>query len=1491
MKTFDCIKHTIRYFIITVLTVFFGVLLFLNLPFIQKELSAVASRELRNLFQTEVSIGNIDMGLLNRIILQDVLLKDREHNEMLRVERLSATFDFVPLLKGKIRIGSVQLLGMKAQLCQKDTLSAPNFQFVLDALASKDTVKKESVLDLRINTVLIRRGTVSYDLLSAPVTPGVFNPRHIGLNDLAGTLSLKALTKDSINAQIRRFSFSEQSGLHLKKLTARLKGNRHFLLANNVQVGLPNSLLRMDTLEAHFDSIPHFPTLDESTTYRTRIQAVVVPADLQALVPQLAHFQEAVEVKLSAEGQGNHARLTELSLCNPDRSLLLQLAGSAQAWDQPRQLYLTTEIQRAEVTPQGIGWLTQNLTGKSQIPAILTSNRYVRLEGRLEGYLHRLGLTGSLASGAGQLQAHVTMHADTLNGQRSYSGKLTARQLHLGILTNQTPTLGPASFEVELKGFSYRNGMAQTYIKGNIAALTYQGYEYHHVGLDGHYTPGGFNGRIALHDPNGEITLSGAFATQTPLPTFQLTAHLRDFNPHALHLTSKHPDTRFSASLKANFSGRSIDDVQGALQMDSFEVKAPTADKCYFLPRLAVSATPSTDNGKRIDIRSDMLNAELEGAYTYRSLPASVLRLLQRYIPSLIGPQQPADAKPAGNRFRLQMQVNNTDLLSKVLDIPLELHYPVRVNGEFDESRQLLRLNGHLPEFVYNQSHYESASINCFTTDTDWQCHVRANKRMGKGSTLNLALHTRAENDVLSTTLNWGNDTHNSYYGKVSADTRFVQTGQQLETHIDLLPGKVVLNDTVWNLHPSGIDIAPGRIVVRDFLFEHEDKSLQANGVIGKADTDSCLLTLHNIDVQYIIDMVQFKAVKFGGLATGTVHLNHLLDSPDISTRLQVARFALNDGLLGNADIQGLWDPEIGGIRLNADIRDGARSTLVKGYVSPKMDGLDLDIRAHDTNLAFLNPFLENIFSNVRGYATGRVRLFGPFSDLDLEGDLSASASVKVKVLNTDFHAYGDSVRLRPGLISFKDIRLKDNGQHEGTANGTVTHHKLRDMAYNFRFDTRNLQLFHYEQASPDFPFYGNMYATGSVVLNGGNNQLRLDGQLRSDANSTFTYVTTTAAEATNTQFITFVDKTPRRQSERVDEELYHHTNLALRKQQTDDDEGPEGDIRVNLLVEATPAVDMKIIMDPLSGDYIAANGYGNLQVDYYNKGEFQVFGNYNIEKGIYKMSMQNIIRKDFSLRSGGVVNFNGNPLHANVNVQAAYTVNSASLNDLVADASSTQGTVKVNCLVNMTGNLTAPVLKFDLELPTVSDEDRELVRSLTSTEDQMNTQIIYLLSVGKFYAYDSSNASSQSNATSSLAFSTLSGQLNNMLSQVIDSRNWNFGTNLSTGTKGWSNVEAEAILSGSLLNNRLIINGNFGYRNNPLRSSNFVGDFEAVWLLTKNGEWRLRGYNQTNDRYFTKSTLTTQGIGVMYKKDFNNWKELTNWLLSNRKRKKNTTP
>jgi hypothetical protein len=115
------------------------------------------------------------------------------------------------------------------------------------------------------------------------------------------------------------------------------------------------------------------------------------------------------------------------------------------------------------------------------------------------------------------------------------------------------------------------------------------------------------------------------------------------------------------------------------------------------------------------------------------------------------------------------------------------------------------------------------------------------------------------------------------------------------------------------------------------------------------------------------------------------------------------------------------------------------------------------------------------------------------------------------------------------------------------------------------------------------------------------------------------------------------------------------------------------------------------------------------------------------------------------------------------------------------------------------------------------------------------------------------------------------------MLSNVIgtDSK-WNFGTGLTTGENGWDDLDVEGILSGRLLDDRLLINGNFGYRDNSItQTSNFIGDFDVRWRISETGNTYIKAYNQTNDRYFTKATLNTQGIGISYEKAFESWKDL----------------
>jgi hypothetical protein len=1465
---------------------YIGITLLLCLPAVQQRLSAVAAHELGKVLQTRVEIGRVELGLFNRIILEDVRIDDRQSQEMLRVARLSAKFDLLPLLQQRIAIHSVQLFGFHIRLYRPTPDAAPNFQFVLDAFASKDTVKSEFPVDVRINSILIRRGDVAYDVHSQPVDSGRFDVNHLRLANLSATLSLKACSADSLNAAVRNLHAEERSGLVLDRLALHLIAGRQALRLQDFTLALPHTTLRMDSLVARYDSLPQLYALTPDVSHEGTLTGQVVLKDIAPLVPALSRFALPIDVDIAWTGEGRNISLNTLSISHDAHLTLNGEAGIGHNEDTA-ETFVYGRAKNIYADTEGLTLLAQSLGSVSTVQT-LQSLGYVHLTGEYEGRTDAVHFNGHVRTEVGEAEMQLTMQQDAEG--RSYSGHVVGSGVDLGRILSQPDTFGATDFDLELQGFNYRDNQPATYVKGEISSFEYKNYPYRHISLDGEFRKGGWNGHVALDDENGAITLDGSFNTSGATKTFNLQAAVDSLRPHDLNWTDRFPDAALSLRLNADFSGSSVDDMDGTIALSNLQLDGPTPDTSYTLSRLTLEASRTTDGEREVTIDAPFMQASVRGHYAYHTIPASLLRIAEQYIPALVTVSK-GTPKP-DNVFRFDVRVEPDDCFERLLGIPLHLAMPLQLSGTVDDRRETLLVEGSCPDVTYAGTHYSGAVLQCHSPADQLKCYFRSGILLGSGATLNVALNATAKDDCLQTSLDWGNNTASTYGGKLAAITRFTKTegpNAKLRADIEVLPTQAVLNDTVWHIHPSHIQVDSGRVAVDRFLVEHADQHLLIDGRIGDRPQDECLVDLQKADIQYILDIVHFDDVAFGGLATGQIRLAGVLKEPDVKADLQVADFAVNGGLMGQAHILGQWDKELGGILLNADIREDSypglwaghpSHTAVDGYVSFKQKGLDLHINAERTNLKLLEPFIEGIFSRIDGRADGHIRLYGDFKHLDLEGEVRASVKAHLDVLHTDFIVPDDSVHITSGQLYFDKVKIQDPEGNTGVVTGYLRHTKLKNINYRFGIDGQNLLM--YDTREPDdMPFYGRVYATGHVDLDGGWNAMNVNAAFTTGRRTSFTYLVDYTTEALSNQFITFVDKTPGRVHNAVSLDLGH----PLAEVQKTDDE-PAMDLNIHMQIDATPDATMRLIMDPIAGDDITATGRGNLQVNYYNKGDFRIFGNYVIDQGKYKLSMQEVIRKDFTLQSGGTVSFAGDPYEADLDVQAVYTVNSASMSDLGVDTSmGGQSTVKVNCLMNLTGSLSSPDFKFDLELPNVKEEDRELVRSITATEEQMNTQIIYLLGVGKFYTADYAMNDQQSNATSSLAFTTLSGQINNMLSQWIDSNNWNIGANLSTGDKGWSDVEAEAVLSGRLLNNRLIVNGNFGYKDNAMLNSNFVGDFEAIWLLTPGGDIRLRAYNQTNDRYLFKSTLTTQGVGISYKKDFDSWTDLFFRFLKRKKK------
>ena len=1455
-------------------------------------MSVFVAEELSDLLNTRVTIGRINIGLLNRIIIDDVLLDDQDEQEMLKVTRLSAKFDIMPFFKGKISISSVQLFGFNINLQKKTPDSPPNFKFVLDAFASNDTVKKDNSLDLRINSILIRRGRMAYHVLSEEETPGKFNAKHVQLQNIIANISLKALSKDSINLGIKRLSLDEKvSGFSLKKMSLKLVANSRQTSIDNFAIELPETSLKLDTIHLIYDSLKAFDRFTEQVRFSFRtLPSQITLKDISPFLPALSHFKEPISLDMEVKGTVNQLTCSHLEITADNRQFRLKGDVALQDLSHPQDAYVFGTLSELTATTRGVGFLVRNLSHDyNGVPPVLERLGNVSFRGEVSGYFTDIVTYGQLHTDLGGVNMDLKLSSDKSKGLFAYSGAVKTTDYKLGkLLANEQ--LGEITFNLDVHGRHVTDRLPVVELKGLIASVDYSRYRYENITLDGEYKQGGFNGKVALDDPNGSIYLNGDVNVSSRIPTFNFQAIINKLRPHDLNLTSKYPDTEFSLKLRANFTGGSVDEMIGEINVDSLEFMSP--EKQYFMNNMNIRASKQ-NNENQLRLTSEFLTASVEGKFQYHTLPASILNIMRKYVPSLIlPPKKPIETH---NNFQFDIHIYNTDILSTIFDIPLTVYTHSTLKGYFNDPLQRLRVEGYFPRLQYKNNFIESGMILCENPSDHIRARVRLTNLKKKGA-VNLSLDAQAKDDNISTTLNWGNSAAVTYSGQLAAVAKFLRTeGEKplLKAMVEVKPTDIILNDTLWQIHPSQVVVDSGKVDVNNFYFSHQDRYVRINGCLSDNPQDSVKVDLKDINMGYVFDIASISDdVNFEGDATGTAYASGVFKKPVMNTRLFIKNFSLNQGRLGDLNIYGEWDNENRGIRLDASIKDiSTTPSRVTGIIHPLKpeSGLDLNIEANELNLKFLEHYMKSIANDIKGRATGKVHFYGKFKGLNLDGAVMTDASMNFDILNTHF-AIKDTILLAPTGLTFNNIHISDMEGHSGRMNGYLHFQHFKNLNYRFEIQANNMLVMNTKE-STDMPFYGTVYGTGNALLTGNAIQgLDVNVAMTTNRNSIFTYINGSVASATSNQFIKFVDKTPRRTIQDSIQIISYYEQLQQKRQEAEEEQ--KTDIRLNILVDATPDATMKIIMDPVAGDYISGKGTGNIRTEFYNKGDVKMFGSYQINQGVYKFSLQEVIRKDFVIKNGSTITFNGAPLDANLDIQASYTVNSASLNDLIPEESSSiiqQPNVKVNCIMNLSGILVRPTIKLGIELPNERDEVQTLVRNYISTEEQMNMQILYLLGIGKFYTEDARN-NQNSNVMSSVLSSTLSGQLNNALSQVFETNNWNIGTNLSTGDKGWTDMEVEGILSGQLLNNRLLINGNFGYRDNPMANTNFVGDFEAEWLINRSGDIRLKAYNETNDRYYTKTNLTTQGVGIMYKKDFNKWSDLffwNKWKLRNKRKQK----
>lgn len=1405
------------------------------------------TEEIKKAYNIPLEMEMLRIRNLGELTLSNVTIRDLKNDTIVHAEEVTAHISPHRLMRGEIQINTLTFARPTIKL-NRATKEAPlNIQFIIDNLGNKEK-KSENNLVLRINQMLVYDASFCYDVLDAPQNEEpLLDPKHIAVNDFACNVSLKKFHRDTLDIQVRSIRGKERSGLELKKLRARINATAGSINIKNLQTELPNSKLKSKKFSIAFNNgKPSFDGDIESLHFSA--------TDLAALGIQ--YLEKVPSFKFHFNGTGDSIKSTaSLSISTLSEGMRLKVDGKAS------RMYDKERTASAEITQCHID---------KQTTALLYSF-FADSTTRLTNIIGEIALNGKLALADGKLNGHIETRtqcgditADILADKSSkYTLNLSGKEIDLEtILDNKAFT------SCDIKAIAsgvIKSPEIPIQFNGTITNLTAGEYKYSPIEYNGSFTPEEIHASAVIDDPGIETSIQATYL-QDKERKISITAVVDTLIPHMLGFNEK-PSKQYSFNMNGEFS---IDKNNKTLINAKFQNFTLNDGNQREVVRNFHICDNNLSEQRLIVISSDFINGSIIGNYSYQSMISNLGKLATRHIPSLSDnfPKTKEDCN-----YIFKFDISDSRFVSRLLETPITINGKSEISGSCNSLKDIFRFNTMLNDVNIDNNRFSTIALNGTSDNDRFAINARANKQSAKNTTngsnsdIVIGMQCTILNDTIKNNIYWDNNLEkNKMKGTLRMDAMLGRDNNHALT-IDarIHPDSIVHNDSVWYLSDGAITGNLNRINIRKVKLYNDTQHLMIDGVAGNEPSDSLFINTGNFEVSTILDLVNFRALRFAGCVTGEALVTSMLAAPEIAGEFHIDSFKIDYSYMGNSDIKVNWSDQWKSAFLDCNIYTQRKGiSRVYGFLSQEHDTICLNIDADRLNMGFLNHKLKKYITDLDGTSDGHVKILGSWRKLDLKGAVSLNCSTRVSTTNTTYYFSGDTIRLNPGEISFNSIPIRDRKGNRGILDGSVTHKNLSQWACKLKATANNLLVYD-THGFGNIPFYGSVFATGTVDLTGDHRGLFLKAELRSDPDSRFIYNSSETGNARDNSFITFVDSSKR-----------STLGTALQDEQSETAQKYfDSKLNLDFLLDMRESMQVKVYTNISTDDYIDIYGNGFLHAVYDEKDGFSIKGNLDLTRGTYKFTVQDIFPKEFSITKGSTLVFNGNPFEAALNLKTKYLVPSASLGDLTTETSKRK-TVKVNCLMDITGTLNNPTLSFDLELPEGNEEERELLASVASTTEQKNMQFIYLLGIGKFYTYDYNNAqtrdSQSSTAMESLISNTLSGQLNNMLGQIIDNGNWDISGNFSTSERGWNSMEVEGMLEGRLLNNRLLINGNFGYRENPTANRNFIGDFEIQWLLNKSGTVSLKAYSKTNDRYFSKTNLTTQGAGIMLRHDFNNW-------------------
>jgi len=1428
---------------------------------VQTKIAKKATNSINSEFGTNINIERVQFSPFTLgATIKEIYVEDYQKDTLFYIQKLSTSILSIRnMTNGRLEFGDIDVDGLLFKLKTYEGERDTNLDVFVDKLDDGEPRKpgtppffmSSSEINiyeskfLLIDENLENKEVLRFKDLTVNATDFQILGPEVGMrvNDLS-LLSKRNLRLEKLSTD---FKYTKQQmrfdSLQIKTKESILKGNlqfdynredfRDFLNKVNVKASFEESAVAFNEINAYFDEFGK----DKTATFSSKVSGVL--NDL--LVEDLILLSDNTGVR----GDFNFKNL----------------------FKQEEPFIMTAKMDNVTSSYYQLRGLLPNILGKS-IPTSFQKFGQFTIRGDAEITDSSLDVQVNLNTAIGSSYSDLQMTNINNIDDASYRGFISLIDFDLGDFIDNDK-FGKTTLDVNVEGRGFVADYLNTEAIGEVYSIDFNNYTYKDVKLSGIIKEELFDGSLTSNDENFKFSFKGLADFSEDRSDFNFIADVdyADFNK--LNFISD-PVSIFKGNVRMDIAGNTLDNITGEIKFENTVYQ--NINDTYSFDDFAISSTFESDSLRNIQIISpDIITGYMKGNFKVAELG----KLFQNSLGSIYTNYKPFEISD-GQQIAFNFKIYNKIISLFLPEVRFGPDTFIRGNIIADEGD--FKLTFKSPDIEAYKNVFENIELKIDNKNPLFNTFLSVDN-------LETVYYDLKDFSLINTTLKdtlffraefkGGSQFNDSY------NLNFYHTfNQNNKSVIGLKKSDVNFKGNNWVLNKTGnrqnkviVNSTLDSIEIREIVMDNgKDEQIRLKGQLADSTFKDLELQFKIVSLNKITPAID--SLKLDGQVDGFLNILQKEGKYLPSSSLDITDFSVNDMRMGDMEVVVFGNNDLTEFGVNTWLtEDGQERFSVSGKINNSKTETTLDLLAslNEFKMEPFAPLGEDIISNIRGLLSGNVRITGDANSPKFNGSLTMNeAGIGIPYLNVNYDfAPLSRVSLYDQTFYFDNVVLNDViFDTRATLDGTISHTDFSDWRLGLNLSTNNDRfLILNTEFDEDELYYGTGFVNGKGSIFGSTNALNIEFDGASARGTQLKIPLSDVTSVGDYSFINFIEK--------------NRSNVVVGERVLDDYQGLE--LAFDLAV--TPDAEVEIVVDRESGSTLKGTGEGLLLFEINTNGKFNMFGEFIVVTGEYRFRRAGLIDKTFTVRPGGNLIWQGDPLSAELSLDAVYALN-ANPAPLLDNPGNISRRIPTEVVVRLDGELESPTIDFNIEFPgTNSVIKSELEYRLQDPTIESNNAF-FLLAQGTFI--NNQTGLNQQAVTGNL-IQTASGLLNQVLGG--NDGKFNFGLSYEQGFEdvnaGINTEDRIGVTVSTQISDRVLVNGRVGVPVGGATETVIAGDVEIQVLLNEEGTLSAKFFNRQGEiqQFLAEQQGNTQGIGLSYQVDFNNFKELMTKIFKSKER------